>query len=269
MQVKMLMRNPDGIVDVSEPLVVAGTRLASDPGACLVVMEHGRLAGVLTDVDVRAAGPSTLAPMSDYEWPQLAARLTVAHAMRRNPVVVGVDAAVITVARALRARHESVAVVMEGVDVVGVVHGRDVLGTLVDRGHGDGRGVLTRLLVAVSPYALARTEAGMRTPLAIACGLARLHAARLTVVHVMRTLSSRIAEGDLQRWRRAQARDAMSRLIGDLGSVRLDVRAGDVAEGLRDCALETGAEVLVMGGRPDSGLVRTMIARAPCPVLAV
>jgi len=276
MQVKMLMRNSCGVIDVSEPLAAARLRLASDPGACLVAVEDGRLAGVLTDADVRAAGASSVAPISDYEWPQLTARLTVAHAMRRNPVVVGTGAAATTVARALRARGERVAVVMEGVDVVGVVHARDLLGVLADRLHRDGRGTLARLLVAASPRALARGDVGLRTPLGVACALARWHVATLTVVHVMRGLSRRVAqgvpagvEGDLHRWRRSQARAALSRLVADLGGVRIEVRAGDLAQALLDSALETGAELLVLGGRADARLVRTMIRRAPCPVLAV
>jgi len=54
----------------------------------------------------------------------------------------------------------------------------------------------------------------------------------------------------------------------DRSVVRVDVRAGDVVEGVLNGAATTGAELIVMGGRPGASLVRETMRRAPCPVLA-
>src|SRR2546426_7065684 len=116
-----------------------------------------------------------------------------------------------------------------------------------------------------------------RTPLDLALGIARRHRATLTLLHVMRGLSLRVAEGlpagvdaDVQRWRLAEVRAALIRRVPreDRSMVRVDVRAGDVVEGVLNGAATTGAELIVMGGRPGASLVRETMRRAPCPVLA-
>ena len=278
MKIKSLMRSPCGIVDASEPLAAATMRLTSAPGACLVATERGHVVGVLTDVDARAAGPSTIEPMARYAWPDLAAKLRVVHAMRPNPLVLATETTTMAMARMLRARRERVAVVTEGTEVLGVVTAYDLLRALVERLEGGIPGALTRLLVAVSLPISARGGRGVCTPLEVAADLARRHAATLTVLHVIRGLSPRVAEGlpagveaDVHRWRRSQARETLVGLVARHGlpSVRIEVGAGDVTQAVLECGLKTGAELIVMGGRPAAAIVYTTMRQAPCPVLAV
>src|SRR5206468_12514615 len=92
MRIKTLMRCSSGIVEARESLAAAAMRLASDPGGCLVVMDGGRLAGVLTPADTRAAGPSTVPCLAVHELPAFTSGLTVADAMRRDPVTLPPDA---------------------------------------------------------------------------------------------------------------------------------------------------------------------------------
>src|SRR5436309_15303087 len=92
MRIKTLMRCSSGIVEARESLAAAAMRLASDPGGCLVVMDGGRLAGVLTPADARAARPSTVPCLAVHELPAFTSGLRLADAMRRAPGIVPRDA---------------------------------------------------------------------------------------------------------------------------------------------------------------------------------
>ena len=74
----------------------------------------------------------------------------------------------------------------------------------------------------------------------------------------------------MQRWRLAKVRAALVRRVPpeDRPSTRVDVRAGNVVEGILEGAAAAGAELIVMGGRPGGSLVRETMRHAPCPVLA-
>src|SRR5438034_10221960 len=133
MRIKTLMRCSSGIVEARGSWAAAAMRLASDPGGCLVVMDGGRLAGVLTPADARAAGPSTVPCLAVHELPAFTSGLTVADAMRRDPVIVPPDATSSDVAHAVRTGGHRAAIVADGSDVVGVVTTNDLLGALVDR----------------------------------------------------------------------------------------------------------------------------------------
>jgi len=167
--------------------------------------------------------------------------------------------------------------VADSVEVMGVVTTTDLLGSLVERLEQETPPRLSRLLVAVSLAASPGRRRSMHTALDVALDITRRHGAMLTLLHVMRGLSRRVAEGlpagveaDVQRWRLAEARAALARLVPreDRSTTRVDVRAGDVVEGVLNSAATTGAELIVMGGRPGAAVVRETIRRAPCPVLA-
>jgi len=278
MPIKTLMRSPSGVVEATESLAIATRRLASEPDGCLLVRNRGRVVGVLTMADVRAAGPSTIPTLAAYESPSLTAHLTVADALRGEGVVVPLNAAAADVARALRTRQQRVALVADGADVVGVVTTEDLLSALTERLERDSPPRLARLLVAVSPSPTVGGGRGTRTVLDIGLEIGRRHGATVTLLHVMRRLSPRIAEGlpvggdsDVQRWRLAGARASLARLVptGIETTVRTAVRAGEVVDAVLAVAAETLADLIVMGGRRGSALVRETICRARCPVLAV
>jgi nucleotide-binding universal stress UspA family protein len=158
-----------------------------------------------------------------------------------------------------------------------VVTVTDLLGALVERLERETPPRLSRVLVAVSLMASSRGCRNARAALEVALEIARRHGATLTLVHVMRGLSERVAQGlpggvdaDVQRWRLAKVRAALVRRVppDDRAMIRVDVRAGKVVDGVLRSAATTGAELIVMGGRPGSPLVRETMRRAPCPVLA-
>src|SRR5437773_10834635 len=114
MRIKMLMGCTSGTVEAGESLAAASMRLASDSGGCLVVTDGGRLAGVLTPADARAAGPSTVPSLAVHEWPAVTSRLTVALAMRRDPLAVPPDATPWAPARPSRTRGPRPAAAVAG-----------------------------------------------------------------------------------------------------------------------------------------------------------
>src|SRR5439155_8936749 len=130
--------------------------------------------------------------------------------------------------------------------------------------------------VAMSLPPSTGTVRGPRSALHVALEIARRHGARVRVLHVMRELSPRIAEGmsagvdaDVHRWRLSDARASLARLMPDPGGldVRIEIRAGSVVDGVLGAAGVTCADLIVMCGRPRSPLVRAITRRAPCPVL--
>ena len=276
MHVKIVMRNPAGILAPSDPLAAAVARLAPHPERVLVVVDGGRVVGVVTEAGARAVGPSTLPALARYEWPALLARLTVRDAMSPHPVVVAPEATVPDVARVLVAAGQRTAVVMDGGDVVGIVDARDLVRSLVEDVQTTPS-AFGCILVALGLPTETHGARGLRMPLDIALAIARRHGARVTLVHVLPWLAARVAAGlsagahaDLERGRLAAARAALWPLVPREAAraVRLDIRTGDVVAGIVAAAEEAAAELIVMGGQPGSRLVRATARRAPCPVLA-
>ena len=112
-------------IDGDERLAAAAVRMQDEQVGSLVVLEHGRFAGILTERDLVRA----LAEGAD---PEVA---TVADYMTAAPAVVTSDATVREVAATmlgLECRH--LPVVDSGGAVLGMVSIRDLLGTAVRPG---------------------------------------------------------------------------------------------------------------------------------------
>lgn len=274
MQVKTWMRAVAGAVDIRETLAGAAMQLLRNPGACLIVRDGVGVVGVLTESEVRSAGPSIVPALAVYELPMASPSLTVGDALRGAPVRVGPYAAAADVARQLRARGAHAALVVDGDDIMGVVTTADLLSVLIERVERDRPSGLTRVLVGVKlPQSPGRSRASSGA-LGVAADIAHDHGATLTVLHVMRGLSFRVAEGlpagveaDLHRWRLSDARAVLASMIPS--GARLMLKSGDVVRGLLEAATNTGADLIVVGGRPGSSTVRGTMRQAPCPVLAV
>jgi len=276
MSIKTFIRSPDGTLDIGDSLIDATSLMRFDRRACFLVRDRGTVIGLLTPADVRAAGPSLLPTLGRYEHSSCTARLTVANALRGNAIVVSLEATPVDVARALRAGSQRGAIVTDGPDVVGVVTVDDLLGAAIEHLEHDTPPGLARILVAASLPPSQDAARAPRSALQVALAIARVHEARLTVLHVMRGLSARVAEGmsagvdaDVHRWRLAAARASLARLVPEAGAaaVRIAIRAGGVVDGVLATAEGTRADLIVMGGRPGSPLVRAITRRAPCPVL--
>ena len=58
----------------------------------LPVVKDGRLMGIVTLGDLRAAGPSAASSLSVHEWRALLEQATVAECMTRDPIAIAPDA---------------------------------------------------------------------------------------------------------------------------------------------------------------------------------
>jgi CBS domain-containing protein len=65
----------------------------------LPVVEGGRLIGIVTWGDLRAAGPSAATTLSVYEWRALLEQATVAECMTRDPIAIAPEAPVLDAAQ--------------------------------------------------------------------------------------------------------------------------------------------------------------------------
>lgn len=97
----------------------------------LPVVEEGRLVGIVTWCDLRAAQPSSATPLSTHEWHALLDRATVAECMTREPASIAPDATVFEAVQRLLDLHIAGLPVVDHGRVVGVITASDLLRLLV------------------------------------------------------------------------------------------------------------------------------------------
>jgi CBS domain-containing protein len=98
----------------------------------LPVVEGGRLVGIITWGDVRAAWPSAATTLSVYEWHALLEQAPLAECMTRNPITVTADTPVLAAAQQmLEAKISGLPVVAEDGSVVGVITESDLFRLLI------------------------------------------------------------------------------------------------------------------------------------------
>lgn len=88
MRVKDLMSKPPITVLPSTPVLDARHIMQTQRVRHLLVLEDGRLTGIITDRDIRLNLPSPATTLSVWELNYLLARVTVADVMTRNVIVV-------------------------------------------------------------------------------------------------------------------------------------------------------------------------------------
>jgi CBS domain-containing protein len=102
----------------------------------LPVVDDGRLVGIVTSGDLRAAGPSAATTLSVYEWRALLEQATVAECMTRHPTTIAPDAPVLYAARQMLLHKISGLPVVEGGRVVGVITESDLFRLLIAESAG-------------------------------------------------------------------------------------------------------------------------------------
>ena len=97
----------------------------------LMVVEGGKLAGIVTLGDVREAEPSSATSLSIYELHYLLAKLTIDEIMTRNPVTVQAGATIRDAARLMLEHQVGGLPVMRGDKLVGIITESDIFRVLV------------------------------------------------------------------------------------------------------------------------------------------
>jgi CBS domain-containing protein len=102
----------------------------------LPVVEDGRLIGIVTWGDLRAAWPSAATTLSVYEWRALLDKVTVTECMTCDPISVAPDDPMHKAAQTMFAHKiGGLPVVVEG-RVVGMITESDLMGLLIAEATG-------------------------------------------------------------------------------------------------------------------------------------
>lgn len=93
----------------------------------LLVMEGGRLVGIVTDRDIRLNLPSQATSLSVWEVNYLLARLTVGQVMTRSVIITGPDQDARAAARLMLEHKVGALPVLDGEHLIGILTETDVL----------------------------------------------------------------------------------------------------------------------------------------------
>jgi len=121
MRIRDLMSTKVITVDPEMPMLEARQRMADAHIRHLVVVEGSRVAGMLTDRDIRLNLPSPATTLSVWEINALLAKLTVGEVMSRLVIVVGGDRSVADAAQLMLDHQIGALPVVDGGRLVGIV----------------------------------------------------------------------------------------------------------------------------------------------------
>jgi CBS domain-containing protein len=127
MRVRDLMTAKPITVDPETPMLEARQRMVEDRIRHLVVVENGRVVGIVTDRDIRLNLPSPATSLSVWELNYLLSKLTVGGVMTTGVLVVDPDRPVADAARIMMEHKIGALPVVEEGCLVGIVTESDFL----------------------------------------------------------------------------------------------------------------------------------------------
>ena len=133
MRVKDLMSGPPITIAPDTPVLEARRVMQTRVIRHLLVVEHGRLVGIVTDRDIRLNMPSPATTLSVWEVNYLLARLTVREVMTTSVIVVEPDRSAQDAATLLVTEKIGALPVLDGERLVGIVTETDFLRAFVER----------------------------------------------------------------------------------------------------------------------------------------
>ena len=131
MRVKDLMSGPPITIAPDTPVLEARRVMQTRAVRHLLVLEHGRLVGIVTDRDIRLNMPSPATTLSVGEINYLLARLTVREVMTTSVIVVEPDRSAQDAATLLVTEKIGALPVVDGERLVGIVTETDFLRAFV------------------------------------------------------------------------------------------------------------------------------------------
>jgi acetoin utilization protein AcuB len=119
-------------VPVDMPMLDARRLMLEHRFRHLLVTEGGRLAGIVTDRDIRLNIPSPATSLSVWEINYLLARLTVASVMTAAVIIVSPERDAVAAARIMLEHKIGALPVVEGGSIVGIVTETDIVRAFAD-----------------------------------------------------------------------------------------------------------------------------------------
>lgn len=131
MHVRELMTGGPITVAPDTPVFEARQLMLKERIRHLLVLDHGRLVGIVTDRDIRLNLPSQATSLSVWEVNYLLARLTVAKIMSTAVITVGPDRDAADAARLMLDHKIGGLPVVEGDRVIGILTETDIVRAFV------------------------------------------------------------------------------------------------------------------------------------------
>jgi acetoin utilization protein AcuB len=131
MHVRDLMTAKPITVDSETPMLEARQRMVRERIRHLVVVEEGRVVGIVTDRDIRLNLPSPATSLSVWEINYLLARMTVASAMTKSVVTVDLRCDARAAAQLMLEHKIGALPVVDGFALVGIITETDLLRAFV------------------------------------------------------------------------------------------------------------------------------------------
>ena len=128
--VRDIMSQSPVTVDPSTFLLDAALILRASAIRHLLVVEDGRLAGLLTDRDIQRCAPSRLIPISEEEYNAVFDGTTVNRVMTRAPLTVSPDTPLVTAIGTMQQSRFGCLPVVENGALVGILTRSDLVDAL-------------------------------------------------------------------------------------------------------------------------------------------
>jgi acetoin utilization protein AcuB len=125
--VQGLMSGPPVTIPLKARLVDAALLMRRSSVRHLLVVEGGRLVGLLTDRDLQRCAPSRLIPITEEAYNDMFANTPVERVMVRDPRTIPVSAPVIEAITTMQQAQIGCLPVMDGEKIVGIVTRWDLI----------------------------------------------------------------------------------------------------------------------------------------------
>ena len=135
MNVRELMTGAPITVSPETPVFEARQTMMMERIRHLLVIEAGRLVGIITDRDIRLNLPSQATSLSMWEVNYLLARLKVGKVMTRSVIIIGPDQDAADAARLMLEHKIGALPVLDGDHLIGILTETDVLRAFARSAH--------------------------------------------------------------------------------------------------------------------------------------
>ncbi|MDR1604562.1 MAG: CBS domain-containing protein [Gracilibacteraceae bacterium] len=132
MYVEQFMTSQVFTVKPTDTILLAGELMKNKHISRLPVVQGGKLAGIVTDGDLRAAQPSMVTSLSRFEMTELLSKVTVANVATKDVVSCPPHTLLEDAAAIMRRQKIGALPVMDGETLVGIITENDVLDAFLD-----------------------------------------------------------------------------------------------------------------------------------------